>query len=122
MSEGYTNFVLTEEHLKLLKASKVDWNSYATGAPTISPERPYGNNSIHRDMIKILGWKVSFSVNDGTLELFDFDKDIIPETLERTLTHMHRELETALQICLYTGEFEAGTYQSKNYTSAWIKV
>ena len=107
----YKKFTVTGDHLLLMKELEMDWNDIEFGAPTVNPKRPYGNTDVCKDMLKILDWEISVSINDGPGEPFDIDNDDLPETLEETLEEIHKELETVLQICLSTGSFEAGTYQ-----------
>ena len=119
MSEN-KKFVMTGDHLLLMKELDVDWNNAEFGAPTINPKKPYGNSDVYKDMLKILDWEITVYINDGPGEPFDIDDDDIPETLEKTLGEFHAELETALQICLSTGSFEPGSYQL-NKNNKWSK-
>lgn len=114
-------FELTEEHLKLLKELEVDWNYAEFGAPTIDLKRPYGNSDVYKDMFKILGWKLTISINDGPDEVFDIDNEKLPNSLIKILEKLHRELETALQICLSTQSFVPGNYEL-NEDDNWRKV
>ena len=113
-------FTVTGDHLLLMKELEVEWNDAEFGAPTINPKRPYGNSNVCKDMLKILDWEITVSINDGPGEPFDIDDDGLPDTLEETLEELHAELETALQICLSTGSFEAGTYQLNEHDK-WRK-
>ena len=51
-----TEFTVTEDHLKLLRAAcYVYWNpGEGYGAPAINPKKPYGNSDVPRDVAKIL--------------------------------------------------------------------
>jgi hypothetical protein len=83
-------FMLTEQHLRLLRNTYISWNDMEYGAPTVDPKRPYGNEDVVDDICSLL------------LEGDDFDADSI-----------HREMETALQIvCRFAGTaVEPGRYQ-----------
>lgn len=52
------DFVLTSDHVKLLKAAEWRWADYETGAPEIDGKRPYGNSYVAGDIAEILGWPV----------------------------------------------------------------
>ena len=97
-------FELKEQHLKLLKWSCVRWNEYGTdgyGAATIDPKRPYGNSGVCGDLIDLLE-------DYGDLTLAELMK-------------LHRETETALQICLTMQSFEVGTYE-REWLGEWKRV
>ncbi len=48
-------FILTDEHVKLLRQANVSWDGCEFGAPGIDPKRPYGNGDVHSDIVEILG-------------------------------------------------------------------
>ena len=93
-------FELKEQHLKLLKHSCVRWNEYLVGlgAAAIDPKRPYGNSDVGGDLIDLL----------SGLTLAELIK-------------LHRETETALQICLTMQSFEVGTYE-REWLGEWKRV
>lgn len=92
-------FEVKAEHLVLLKNANVDWHTCEWGAPQIDGKRPYGNSSIYEDMANLLGVKSLRS-----------DEFVITEADEERLWQLHKETETALQICLATQSFQPGTY------------
>lgn len=84
-------FVLTNDHLKLLRAARVQWQDCETGAPEIDPKRPYGNSDVAGDVARILGREVQRCPHcSGSLSERD----------EEALMQLHRETERALVIIL----------------------
>jgi len=88
-------FVLTDEHLKLLRAMCVSWQDCEYGAPEIDPKRPYGNSSVECDIHEIL-------TNERDYELTEAQRERYGQ--------LHRETQTALEILLQCGELRPGTY------------
>lgn len=106
-------FVLTEDHLKLLRAMFVSWDDCEFGAPAVDPKRPYGNSSVYEDMAEILG-VVGEEMEDGY-------PCLSPAQCER-LYDLHRETLDALQILLRHGDLLCGTYESSRYLGTWERV
>ncbi len=106
---GLEKFTLTENHVKLLRRANVTWSDCEFGAPAIDPKRPYGNSFVIGDIAGILD------------ALRDEDGDVDDEVYE-TLYKFHSETETALQIVLETGSFEAGNYEREKYFGKWKRV
>ena len=108
-------FVLTDEHIALLRAAYIRWEDCEYGAPAIDCKRPYGNSAVEEDILEVLGWEP-----EGTDEFGD--PAPAPEQEERA-QRLHRETETALAIVLETGSFVPGTYrQSVPYSlRGWEK-
>ena len=107
-------FTITSTHLALLQGMYVGWNDMMYyGAPEIDVKRPYGNEDIHRDIAKMLKWKLVETIEGEVLSKKQY------EMAEK----LHRETETALQICLCTLSFKAGKYERKDeYNSrSWRK-
>jgi hypothetical protein len=94
-----TEFVLTEDHLKLIDRMYVGWSDVEFGAPEINPKRPYGNSFVEGDIAEILGWHWEEDVNGD-----------VPEELYERAVKIHKETETALQIILVTRSFVPGKY------------
>lgn len=88
-------FVLTEEHIKLLRAMCVGWQDCEYGAPEIDPKRPYGNSGVEADIHEIL-------TNERDYELTDAQRE--------RYAQLHRETQIALEILLQLGELRPGTY------------
>lgn len=104
-------FEIKEEHLTLLQNAYVGWESCEFGAPAINCKRPYGNNYVEGDIAEILKWKVD---EDG--ELTDEQYELAEK--------LHKETQTALQICLVMKEFKTGVFrQADAYRNrAWERV
>lgn len=128
-------FEIKPEHLKLLQQMVVDYDEECEfGAPIIDPKRPYGNSAVYQDMLEILGLKeikegiYEFELNGRKWLLKGEDKYNIylegadEEELIKELDKLHRETETALQICLSTQSFETGIFEAEEYSSEWKKI
>jgi hypothetical protein len=103
---GTRVFLLTDEHLALLRHANVTWDHCEFGAPAIDCKRPYGNSDVLSDIACILGYPESAREEEETTDMF---------------RAIHKETMTALQIVLATGGFEAGRYVAPEYTSRWTK-
>lgn len=108
-------FILKEEHIKLLNNVFIQWNNAEFGAPEIDPKRPYGNSGtqIFVDMMDILNIEKKYDMNDEI---------IITKDMYNYLYTLHKELETALQIILRLKSFRCGKYKKENeYSySGWV--
>jgi len=102
-------FVLTEEHLSLLRHAFVGWDDIEYGAPAIDPKRPYGNSSVALDIAEILGWEVA-------------EDDELTQGQRDHARVLHEATRDALQIVLTTGSFEPGTYEADRYRLDWKRV
>jgi len=107
-------FILREEHLKLLRRAIIRWEDCEFGAPAIDCKRPYGNSDVESDILEILKVKPAFTHRDGTYEYSDEQ--------EEYARILHKETEIALQIILIIGKFEAGYYQADDYKNDWKLV
>jgi hypothetical protein len=98
-------FILKEEHLKLLKEAYVGWYDCEYGAPCIDPKRPYGNSDVERDIAEILNWKI------------DDEYDELSKSQLKEVENLHAETEIALQIVLqHIGEIPLlGKYTCDDY-------
>jgi hypothetical protein len=105
-------FVLTTEHLKLLKRMYTGWQDCEYGAPEINPKRPYGNSDVAGDVAEILG--ISPEGDDGY-------GDCLSKSQREYCDKLHRETETALLIFLQHAKLSPGKYAEKNY-SDWEKA
>lgn len=93
-------FTITQQHLDLMRRMRVSWNTDAIGAPTVNPTAPYGGPDPLGDVAEIV-----------------HATGVTPELL-----WLHAQAAVALQICLQTGEFRAGTYCREEYGITWHRV
>jgi hypothetical protein len=108
-------FTITEDHLKLLKRMFVEWNFDEFGAPCIDPKRPYGNSDVDADIAAILD--LPFNIDE------DGEKNYSPDVWAK-VSQIHEETQVALQICLCTQQFKAGTYMKldKYDATSWWEL
>jgi len=100
----------------------VGWQDCETGAPEIDPKRPYGNSDVSNDVIRLLDWCDLDNIEEEEDE-DDFYESSEYEQLCDRAEMIHAQTETALQIILYTGKFEAGDYINKeDYGIDWVKL
>ncbi|MFW6008307.1 MAG: hypothetical protein ACOCP8_03485 [archaeon] len=114
-------FKLTEDHIKLIKNLRVsDYSNGDLVLPSISTKRPFGDSDIFDDMFLILyGKPKEEDFNVDSLEGIENPWN------EEQLEYMKKllgELTSALDIVLYTGKFEVGTYKTKTYVRDWKKT
>lgn len=104
-------FEIKEDHLKLLQKFYVYWDSCEYGAPAVDCKRPYGNSYVEHDIANILGWKLN-------------EDEELTEEQEGLARILHRETQTALQICLSLQNFETGVYEKKDKYNdrSWKKI
>jgi hypothetical protein len=112
-------FIVTEEHLRLLRRAYVSWDAGEFGAPGINPKRPYGNSNVFADMAEILDSPGSERMDADEEERMNTDEELTPDAEWRYL-RLHVETAIALQIGLATGEFRAGRYVRGNeWHNSW---
>lgn len=107
-------FVMTKEHLKLMRRMYVDWWDCEFGAPAINPKRPYGNSDVLHDIHEIL--------TGETIGRTDSKRDELTERESRKYAKLHQEMQTALQVALSTGSFKVGKYEAEEYGQEWHRV
>lgn len=109
-------FTLTEDHIKLLENTYVEWSDRENGAPAIDSKRPYGNSNVAYDVAEILEW--SYGKDEENYE------ELSSEQLYQA-DKLHRETETALEIVLQTKSFIPGNYEkekSYSHSTKWRLV
>lgn len=127
-------FEIKEEHLILLSKMYVCWQDCEFGAPEIDPKRPYGNSDVIQDMIKILGLK---TLKEGIYEFELYDEKWLlkgedkfnlylegknEQKLVDKLIKLHKETQTALQICLKIKKFKKGRFEAGAYSQDWKEI
>lgn len=105
-------FTVTNDHLLLARRMYVSWSDCEYGAPEIDPKRPYGNSDVPGDIADILGWENRYDPKTG---------EPLREWHDRAAA-IHKEMQTALQVFLATGAFEAGIYRAGEYGQDWKRV
>lgn len=112
-----TEFVMTDDHVNLLRRLHVEWQG---AAPGVDSGRPYGNKDILADIAKIIGIQpTNKDAVDEREDLPHFSK------LDRIrMLQLHREMEYAMQVTLVTGQAMPGTYRiSRPYdATSWVRV
>lgn len=101
-----SEFTLTENHLKLLRAMFVGWDDCESGAPAVDCKRPYGNSYVEGDIAEILGIEPDLPEDEE-----------YSEELECKLLALHRETEFALQIVLNCGPVPGKYRQKEKYNT-----
>lgn len=114
-------FDLKEEHVKLLKHLRwsVNTNNIISGVSDEGDEiaPPFGENNIY-DAIDLILNGVPADFNP--LETEDI-KEYSPEQKE-AWDALYTELPMALDVILYNGHFDLGTYRTKFHDRNWKKV
>lgn len=108
-------FVVTEDHLKLLRASYVSWCDTEYGAACLDPKRPYGNSDVEDDIPRVLE---EFPADAGD----ETSEPRYTDAQRQRFVQLHKDLEVVLQIVLRTARFEPGTYRCEGYGIDWRKV
>lgn len=106
-------FELTTDHLKLLRRMNVGWSNCEFGAPEIDPKRPYGNSDVLMDIAEIL--------DEPVFESAGGDRHLNPEQADR-FERLHRETQTALQLCLSSGAFLTGVWERERSWEPWVRL
>lgn len=93
-------FLLQEEHMKLLRHAYCNWLDVEYGAPRIDPKRPYGSSgNVNGDIRRLLS---------------------NPSLTDDACHAIHRETMYALQILLRAGQVKLGTYVAGAYDQNWV--
>jgi hypothetical protein len=111
---------LTEKHVKLLKYLRWSINSknFIIGTEDESEDpAPFGENNLYDAMDLILNGKPSDFNPFETSEI----KKYSPEQMAEW-DKLYSELPVALDIILYNGHFELGTYKTKFHFREWKKI
>lgn len=110
--KDYKEFVLTGDHLALLRQLNVD--VYPGCGPTINQKRPYRSGDVEQDIADLLGWEL-FEDADGEKHLSRAQYD--------TAQRLHAETSVALEIVLRTSSFTPGLYRTSSlYDDDWTFI
>lgn len=107
------HFVLSPDHLALVRKMRVQWDDCEAGAPAVDPKMPYGNSRVHEDVAEILGWQAGTA--DGWWET-DEGAEMSEAAME-----IHRETEVALQLVLRFGP-APGVFRRPNPWTPWERA
>jgi hypothetical protein len=113
MFEEFKYFEVKPEHIKLLSKMWVSWESGEFGAPAIDCKRPYGNSYVIGDIAEILGLQPQTD---------EYGEVTFSEAQEEFMNEIHKETQTALQVCLTTLSFVPGLYKSERFGNNWERV
>ncbi len=114
-------FMVTDQHLTLLRHAYVRWEDIEFGAPAIDGKRPYGNSDVLGDIVEILFAEEARSRNPDMDEQDAYEA--WQQRHEEELVRLHAETGIVLQIALSTGEFRAGRYRKRlRYGSDWERM
>lgn len=106
-------FTVTRDHIKLVRGLQIEWNENtdcSLGVPSANGKRPYGNSDVATDVAELI-----------KLDFVDEEKGLTKQQ-EKYCFQLHRDMETVLQIVLYTGKFKTGDYECEEYTSEWKRI
>lgn len=116
---GVLTFKLTEDHIKLLKNLRWDLsdNKLIVSSEDYQDNVPiFGEDNVYEAIDLILNGKPNdFNPFDSESEKV-FSTEQIAEW-----DKLIEELPTALDIILFNGNFEVGTYKTKYHVRNWIK-
>jgi hypothetical protein len=108
-----SEFTLTEDHRKLLRRMRLQWQWCETGAPEVDPKRPYGNSNVYVDVAEILGWEMP--PEDAT----DLEYERWADGMRARAAKIHAETLLAMQVLLSTGRDTPGRYVRRGRWCPW---
>jgi hypothetical protein len=106
-------FELTEKHIFLIRGLEWNINNMIINGGFSNPE---DNGNLYDDMGIIL-----YGVPEITDATQEQNRLFSPEQIEE-MNKLYEELPTALNIVLFNGNFETGTYRTKTYIRDWKKI
>lgn len=115
-------FELTEDHIKLVRQLQINQKEVKENlfSPEISGDNPFGDD-IFMDMFLILYGKPEGEIENPN----PWDENSSTPWNDEQLEYMIKllnELSYALDVILYTGDFQVGTYKTKTYVREWKKI
>jgi len=113
-------FTLTDDHIKLIRNLRWD----------ITDNKFIVSSEDYQDNVPIFGTDTVYEAIDLILNGKPEDFDPLTSLSEKTFSDeqiaewdkLISELPTALDIILYNGNFETGTYKSKYHIRDWTKI
>lgn len=111
---------LKEEHVKLLR--QFDWSMKDGVVSGIGNDGedylpPFKGNTLHEEIDLILNGTKSAGIMDETSHVVAFTEETMAEW-----DKLYKELPMALDIVLFNGHFELGTYITKFHLRKWKKI
>jgi hypothetical protein len=104
-------FVLTRNHIAILRAMNWQWSDLDSGGPMVDGKRPFGFSSgIERDIYAL--------VND----LDDEDETVLDDEVKEEMMILYRECQTALMVILSAESFATGLYVKDGENDEWELV
>ena len=112
---------ITEDHIKLIKQLRWSLNSenhiVALGHDGVENVPPFGENNLYEAIDLIL---------NGLPEGFDpfstEDEPVYTDEQKATWDKLYEELPMVLDIIMFNGNFETGTYKTKFHDRVWKKI
>lgn len=113
-------FELKEDHIKLLKHLKwsiTDKKFIISTEDASEDPAPFGANNLYEGMDLILNGKQPNFDPLNTEEI-----EVYSEEVKAEMDKLYSELPMALDIILFNGHFELGTYRTKFHDRLWKKI
>ena len=86
-------FIITKEHIKLLRKSYWRFEDCEYGAPAMDCKRPYGNSDVAGDIGEILGWDIEVCPHCG---------EVIGDDYDDRAMNIHQELVEVIKLIILT--------------------
>lgn len=113
-------FELTDKHVKLLKYLRwsINKNNFIVGTEDETEDpAPFGDNNLYDALNLILNGK------PANFDPFNTDQpNEYSDEQKKEWDELYAELPTALDIILFNGNFELGTYKTKYHDRDWKKI
>ena len=106
----HKEFVIHNNHLKLLKRLVIEENNDYTYLPVpgINPKRPYGNSYVLDDILEIIDYEKNPDYEEWSKTQLDY------------ALALHKEMVTVLEIICNTAKVATGIYQMPE--DDWILI
>lgn len=112
-------FELKENHIKLLKHLRWSINGKFIASTENADEdpAPFGANNLYEGINLIINGR---QPNVDPLEVEEIE--VYSDEAKAEMDKLYSELPMALDIILYNGHFELGTYRTKFHDRQWKKI